>query len=93
LEREGNLCIPTTVRVTRDGERTPEIITWPCDQPTLTIDGAPRMVEIDPNNAIVLDQNFANNRLRRAPDLATGLGLVARGLRLWQDFLWGGAEW
>jgi hypothetical protein len=93
LEREGNLCIPTTVRVTRDGERTPEIITWPCDQPTLTIDGAPRMVEIDPNNAIVLDQNFANNRLRRIPDPATGLGLAVRGLRLWQDFLWGGAEW
>jgi hypothetical protein len=93
LEREGDLCIPTTVRVTRDGQQTPEIVPWPCDQPTLTIDGAPCMVEIDPDNAIVLDQNFANNRMRRAPDPATGLGLAARGLHLWQDFLWGGAEW
>jgi len=93
LEREGDLCIPTTVRVTRDGRQAPETIAWPCDQPTLTIDGAPRMVEIDPGDAIVLDLNLANNRLRRAPDPATGLGLVVRGLRFWQDFLWGGAVW
>ncbi len=93
LEREGDLCIPTTVRVTRAGRQAPEIIVWPCDQPTLTIDGAPRMVEIDPDGAIVLDQDLANNQLRRAPDPATGLGLAVRWLRFWQDFLWGGAVW
>ncbi len=93
LEREGDLCIPTTVQVTRAGRQAPETIAWPCDQPTLTIDGAPRVVEIDPDGAIVLDQNLANNRLRRAPDPATGLGIIVRGLRFWQDFLWGGAVW
>ena len=93
LEREGDLCIPTTVRVTRDGRQAPETVAWPCDQPTLTIDGAPRIVEIDPDDAIVLDLNLANNRLRRAPDPATGLGIAVRGLRFWQDFLWGGAVW
>ena len=93
LEREGDLCIPTTVRITRAGRQTPEIIAWPCNQSTLTIDGAPRMVEIDPDDAIVLDLNLANNRLRRAPDPATGLGILVRGLRFWQDFLWGGAVW
>ncbi|MGC9395870.1 MAG: M1 family metallopeptidase [Anaerolineae bacterium] len=93
LEREGDLCIPTTVRVTSAGQWTPEIITWPCDQPTLTVDDAPRMVEIDPDGAIVLDQDLANNRLRRTSDLATGLGIAVRGLRFWQDFLWGGAVW
>jgi len=93
LERDGDLCIPTTVRVTHDGRHTPETIAWSCDQPTLTIDGAPRMVEIDPNGAIVLDQDLANNRLRRAPDPVTGLGILVRGLRFWQDFLWGGAVW
>jgi hypothetical protein len=93
LEREGDLCIPTTVRLTRTGRQAPEIIVWPCDQPTLTIDGAPRMVEIDPDDAIVLDLNLANNQLRRTPDPATGLGIVVRGLRFWQDFLWGGAVW
>jgi hypothetical protein len=93
LERGGDLCIPTTVRVTRDGRQAPETIPWPCDQPTLTIGGAPCMVEIDPDNAIVLDQDIANNQLRRASDLATGLGIAVRGLRFWQDFLWGGAVW
>jgi len=93
LERKGDLCIPTTVEVTRARRRAHETIAWPCDQPTLTIDGAPRMVKIDPDGAIVLDQDLANNELRRAPDPATGLGIAIRGLRFWQDFLWGGAVW
>ncbi|MEJ5311763.1 MAG: M1 family metallopeptidase [Anaerolineae bacterium] len=93
LEREGDLCIPTTVRVTRSGRQAPETLAWPCDTPTLTIDGAPRLVEIDPAGAIVLDRDLANNQLRRAPDPATGAGLAVRWLRFWQDFLWGGAVW
>ncbi len=93
LEREGDLCIPTTVRITRSGRQAPETVAWPCNQSTLTIDGAPRMVEIDPDDALVLDQDLANNWLRRAPDPATGLGLAVRWLRFWQDFLWGGAVW
>ncbi len=93
LQREGDLCIPTTVRITRSGRQTPETIAWPCDQPTLAIDGAPRMIEIDPDDAIVLDQDLTNNQLRRAPDPATGIGLAVRWLRFWQDFLWGGAVW
>jgi len=93
LEREGDLCIPTTVRVTRAGRQASETVAWPCNQPTLTIDGAPRMVEIDPDGAIVLDQDLTNNQLRRASDPATGVGLAVRWLRFWQDFLWGGAVW
>jgi len=93
VERQGKACIPTTVSVTRDGRQGAETIPWPCDQPTLTISNNPRTVEIDPNNAIVLDQNLVNNGLRRAPDLATWLGVVARWTRALQDFFWGGAAW
>ncbi len=93
VERQGEACIPTTVSVTHGWRKTTEIITWPCDQPSLTIGDSPRTVEIDPDNAIVLDQNLVNNGLHRTPDLATWLGVVVRWMRALQDFFWGGAAW
>jgi hypothetical protein len=93
LERQGEACIPTTVKVTRGWRRTTESIPWACDQATLTLGDNPRTVEIDPDNAIVLDQNLINNGLHRSPDLATWLGLVVRWMQTLQDFFWGGAAW
>lgn len=93
VERQGETCIPTTVRVTRGWRRVPETVPWPCDQPSLTLGDSPRTVEIDPANAIVLDQNHINNGLHRAPDLAMWLGFVARWMQALQDFFWGGAAW
>jgi len=93
LERRGEVCIPTTVKVTRDGRRPPDILAWPCDQATLTLGDAPRTVEIDPDNAVVIDQNLVNNGLQRAPDLATWLGVVVRWMQTLQDFFGGGAAW
>ncbi len=93
VERQGDACIPTTVKVTRGWRGETESIPWPCDQATLTLGDNPRTVEVDPDHAIVLDQNLVNNGLRRAPDLATWLGIVARWMRALQDFFWGGAAW
>ncbi|HOT92206.1 MAG TPA: M1 family metallopeptidase [Anaerolineae bacterium] len=93
LERRGEACIPTTVRVTHGRQEDAETIPWPCEQATLTPGDSPRSVEIDPDHAIVLDQNLINNGRNRAPDLATWLGIVVRWTRALQDFFWGGATW
>ncbi len=93
LERRGEACIPTTVRATRGGKEGAETVPWPCEQTTLTLGDSPRSVEIDPDHAIVLDQNLINNGQHRAPDLATWLGIVTRWMRVLQDFFWGGATW
>jgi aminopeptidase N len=93
LERRGALCIPTTVSITRRTPQDTETRPWTCDVPSLTIEDTAKMVEIDPDNAIVLDRNLANNGIRRTPDVAPWLGIAVRWLRLLQDSFWGGAAW
>ena len=88
LVREGELCLPTVVKLT-DG-RDVRRVDWPCDQPERTLDPAPDVVEIDPEHVNLLDTNLADNGLRRRPDGWAWLGLVVRLIRTLQSFYRGG---
>ncbi len=94
VTREGDLCIPTDVRVTY-AEGAPVETGWPCDEPELSFERpAPyRLVDVDVDEAIVLDTDLVNDDLRSGPDLAAWLGLTVRLQRMIQDFFWGGATW
>ncbi len=95
VERRGELCIPSEVRVTyRPG--TSETIAWPCERRTLTVEGTAPIaaVEIDPAGKVPLDLNRANNSRRAGPDWPVLLSFTARALSTLQNFFfWGGAAW
>lgn len=93
LERTGGVCIPTTVRV-ESGARRTETLPWPCTVPIWT-HHAPviRSVVIDPDLAIPIDVNLANNGVQTYSDVAGWLGLTARTVRVLQELFWGGLLW
>jgi hypothetical protein len=88
LIREGELCLPTVVKVTDDG--AVRMIDWPCDRSERTLTPAPDAIEIDPQHVNLLDENLADNGLRRRPDGWAWLGMVARLVRTLQSFYRGG---
>lgn len=98
LEREGEACFPTTVRVTRKGEGRADVqVTddlWSCEEPIwASTDSDIVQVEIDPDLDLLIDLNLANNSRSRRVEVAEGLGILVRILRLLQSLFWGGAAW
>jgi hypothetical protein len=93
LVREGEACVPTTVRIEQRGD-APLEIPWPCDAGPLSREvERVRSVEIDPTQDVVLDLNQANDGRRPNADKAAWLGLVIRWLRMLQALFRGGALW
>lgn len=97
LERRGDLCVPTNVRFTYLPNRlqnpTTKEVEWLCNTSTLRVDGAFKMVEIDPHNTVIIDQNLTNNSARRTRSLKEWLGLTTRALQSLESFYWGGVPW
>ena len=97
LERRGELCIPTKVRVTTQTglmrKSTTTDTTWSCDTPKLRMEGFFTIVEIDPDNAIQIDLNLNNNSARRSVNIPAWLGLTIRMLKSLHNQYWGGLPW
>ncbi|TFG69477.1 MAG: hypothetical protein E4H27_07120, partial [Anaerolineales bacterium] len=97
LKRKGDLCVPTSVRLTYlpDGlqQSLTEEVEWLCNISTLRIEGAYKMVEIDPQNAIIIDQNLTNNSALYRRSLKEWLQLTTRVIHSLESFYWGGAPW
>ncbi len=97
LERQGDLCVPTSVRLFSQSsilrKSATEDVLWSCDTSTLRIDGAYAAVEIDPQQEILIDLNMANNGARRNPVIKEWLGLTVRMLKDIQNLYWSGVLW
>lgn len=95
LEREGELCVPTTVRVQAEKQflTAEEDITWSCESSVLRLDGAYTSVEIDPDRSILLDLNLANNYAYRKRDYRPWFGILTRLTNGLQNFYWGIVPW
>lgn len=95
IRRQGAACAPTMARLELRGA-APEERALPCDSSDIVVSAdAPLLaVEIDSDQALLLDQNLVNNGLRQTPDWAAWLGLSTRMALFLQDFfLGGGALW
>ena len=51
------------------------------------------MVEIDPQNAIVIDQNLTNNSAFYRRSLKEWLQLTTSAIQSLESLYWGGAPW
>jgi hypothetical protein len=76
------------VKVIDDG--TVRMVDWPCDRSERSLTPAPDVIEIDPQHVNLLDENLADNGLRRRPDGWAWLGMAARLIRTLQSFYRGG---
>jgi hypothetical protein len=92
IERVGNVQYPVVVALTYADGRT-ERITWDDAGPTLTIDesdGNLRRVQVDPDDAILLEANMLDNGREAQPSPVPLLAIAARLLGLVQAALLAG---
>ena len=89
--REGQLCLPETVRVVEGGQVLEPV--WPCGEPFPTALDAATSVDIDPDLVAILDLDLVNNGLSRRPDDAVWLGATVRMVQFLQVLFRGVSSW